>query len=82
MFGAQTLPWLFGHNYQACALTSFALSQNFRVVVLELKLDMYIYGFYFKKTALYTVRLQLFKSCTMMFALVSMIYPRIIMVGQ
>ena len=41
-----------GHNYQACALTMFALSQNFRVVVLELKLDMYIYGFYFQKNCI------------------------------
>ena len=31
---------------------------------------------------LYTVRQQLYKSCTMMFALVSIIYPRIAMVNQ
>ena len=66
MFGAQ-------RNYHGCsdivcALTMFALSQNFRVVVLEHKHDMSIYGNYFQKTTLYTVRLQLYKSCTMMFA--------------
>ena len=36
----------------------------------------------FSNTTLYTVRLQLYKSCTMMFALVSIIYPRITMVDQ
>ena len=37
-------------TYQVCALTIFALSQNFRVVVLEHKLDviMSIYGYYFQ----------------------------------
>ena len=34
------------------------------------------------ETTLYMVRLQLYKSCTMMFTLVSIIYPLIIMVGQ
>ena len=37
---------------------------------------------YFPKTTLCTVRLQLYKSCTMMFALVSIIYPRITMIGE
>ena len=36
----------------------------------------------FSETTLYTVRLQLYKSCTMMFTLVSIINPRITMVGQ
>ena len=35
-------------TYQVCALTMFALSQNFRVVVLEHKHDMSIYGNYFQ----------------------------------
>ena len=71
-----------GWAYQVCALTMFAISQNFRVIILEHKLDMSIKWQLFSKTTLYTVRLQLYKSCTMMFALVSMIYPRITMVGQ
>ena len=71
-------------TYHVCALTMFFLSQNFTVVVLEHKPDMSIYGNYFQKLGptLYTVRLQLYKSCTMMFTLVSIIYPRITMVGQ
>ena len=36
-------------TYQVCALTMFALRQNFRVVVLEHKLDMSISGNYFQK---------------------------------
>ena len=48
-------------TYQICALTMFALSQKFRVIVLEHKPDMSIYGNYFQKTTLYTVRLQLYK---------------------
>ena len=42
-------------TYQVCALTMFALSQNFRVIVLEYKLDMSIYGNYFQK--LHCIRL-------------------------
>ena len=43
-------------TYQVCALTMFALSQNFIVVVLEHKPDiMSIYGNYFQK--LHCVRL-------------------------
>ena len=67
-------------TYQVCALTMFALSQSFRVVVLEHKLDMSIYGNHFQK--LHYVKLQLYKSFTMMLALVSIIYPRITMVDQ
>ena len=67
-------------TYQVCALTMFALNQNFRVVVLQHKLHVHLWQL-FSKT-LCTVRLQLYKSCTMMFALVSIIYPRITMVGQ
>ena len=62
-------------TYQVCALTMFAQSQHFRVIVFEHKLDMSIvYGNYFQKQY-YTVR---------MFALVSIIiiYTRITMVGQ
>ena len=69
-------------TYQVCALTMFAQSQHFIVVVLEHKHDMSISGNYFQNTTLYTVKLQLYKSCTMMFALVSIIYPRITMVDQ
>ena len=71
-------------TYQVCALTMFALSQNFRVIVLEHKPDkiVSIYGNYFRKLHCIQYRLQLYKSCTMMFALVSIIYPRITMVGQ
>ena len=70
-------------TYQVCALTIFALSQNFIVVVLEHKRDMSTYdNFFSQKTTLNTVRLQFYKSCKMMFALVSIIYPRITMVGQ
>ena len=36
-------------TYQVCALTMFALNQNFRVVVLQHKLHMSIYGNYFQK---------------------------------
>ena len=35
-------------TYQVCALTMFALSQYFRVVVSEHKPDMSIYGNYFQ----------------------------------
>ena len=42
-------------TYQVCALTIFALSQNFSVIVLEHKPDMSIYGNYFQK--LYCIRL-------------------------
>ena len=35
-------------TYQVCALTMFALSQNFRVIVYH-KPDMSIYGNYFQK---------------------------------
>ena len=69
-------------TYQVCALTIFALRQNFTVVVLEHKPDMSIYCNYFPKTTLCTVWLQLYKSCTMMFALVSIIYPIITMIGE
>ena len=67
-------------TYHVCALTMFALSQNFTVVVLEHK-PVHLWQL-FSETTLYTVRLQLYKSCTMMFTLVSIIYPRITMVGQ
>ena len=36
-------------TYQVCALTMFALSQNFRVIILEHKPDMSIFGNYFQK---------------------------------
>ena len=36
-------------TYQVCALTMFALSQNFRMIFLEHKPDMSIYGNYFQK---------------------------------
>ena len=42
-------------TYQVCALTMFALRQNFRVVVLEQKLYMSMYGNYFQK--LHCIRL-------------------------
>ena len=42
-------------TYQVCAITMFALSQNFAVVVLGHKLDMSIYGNYFQK--LHCIRL-------------------------
>ena len=42
-------------TYQVCALTMIALSQNFRVVVLEHKLSMSIYVNYFQK--LHCIRL-------------------------
>ena len=42
-------------TYHVCALTMFALSQNFTVVVLEHKPDMSIYGNYFQK--LHCIRL-------------------------
>ena len=68
-------------TYQVCALTMFALSQNFRVIVLEHTPDVHLWQL-FSETTLYTIRLQLYKSCTMMFALVSITYPRITMVNQ
>ena len=69
-------------TYQVCALTMFAQSQHFIVVVLEHK-HVHFWQL-FSNTTLYTVRLQLYKSCrpTMMFALVSIICPRITMVDQ
>ena len=39
-------------TYQVCALTMFAPSQHFRVIVLEHKPDMSIYGNYFQKLQL------------------------------
>ena len=69
-------------TYHVCALTMFALSQNFTVVVLEHKPDNVHLWQLFSETTLYTVRLQLYKPCTMMITLVSIIYPRITMVGQ
>ena len=39
-------------TYQVCALTMFALSQHFIVIVLEHKPDMSIYGNYFQKLQL------------------------------
>ena len=57
-------------TYQVCALTMFALSQNFRVIVLEHKPDYVHLWQLFSEITLYTVRLQLYKSCIMMFALV------------
>ena len=69
-------------TYQVCALTMFAQCKHFTVVVLEHKHDMSISGNYFQ--TLHCIRLgyNSYKSCTMMFALVSIIYPRITMVGQ
>ena len=59
-------------TYQVCALTMFALSQHFRVIVLEHTPDYVHVWQLFSETTfnLYTVRLQLYKSCTMMFTLV------------
>ena len=68
-------------TYHVCALMMFAQSQNFRVIVLEHKPDVHLWQL-FSETTLYTVRLQLYKSCTMMFTLVSIIYPPITMIGQ
>ena len=68
-------------TYQVCALTMFALSQTFRVIVLEHKPYVHLWQS-FSETTLYTVRLQLYISCAMIFTLVSIIYPRITMVGQ
>ena len=42
-------------TYHVCALTMFALSGRFRVVVLEHKPDMSMYGNYFQK--LHCIRL-------------------------
>ena len=42
-------------TYQVCGVTMFALSQNFRVVFLEHKLDMSNYVNYFPK--LHCIRL-------------------------
>ena len=70
-------------TYQVCALTMFALSQYFRVVVSEHKPDNYVHLWQLlSETTLYTIMLQHYKSCTMLFTLVSTIYPRITMVGQ
>ena len=44
-------------TYQVCALTMFALSQNFIVVVLEHKLDMSTYVNYFQKLHCIPIRL-------------------------
>ena len=63
-------------TYQVCALTMFALSQTFRVIVLEHKPYVHLWQS-FSETTLYTVRLQLYISCAMIFTLVSIIYPRI-----
>ena len=58
----------------------FALSQTVIVVVLEHNHDYVHLWQLFSNTTLYTVRLQLYKSCTLMYALLSIIYPRITMV--
>ena len=49
-------------TYQVCALTMFDQSQNFIVVVLEHKHDVHFWQL-FSNTTLYTVRVQLYKSC-------------------
>ena len=64
-------------TYQVCALTMFALSQNFRVVVLDMICPFMT--IIFKNYIV--VRLLLYISCTMVFALISIIYPRITMIG-
>ena len=88
MFGAQTwyvqkLPWLIGHNFLSGLCSNDVCSESklqsgqFRAQTWYVHLWQF-----FSNTTLYTVRLQLYKSCTMMFALESMIYPRITMVDQ
>ena len=71
-------------TYQVCALTMFVMSQHFIVIVLEHKHEVSIYGNYFQK--LHCIRLGNSSinhvGPTMMFALVSIIYPRITMVNQ